>query len=92
MVADRFCKPRNHAALPSRLGQVLCGAFGQAAAGIGNDQLHKAEKSNRRRSKDWSHCTRRKNLTAGGPKIGLTARGDRTLPIVGGGLGAQVMG
>src|SRR6476619_6665560 len=35
--------------------------------------VSKAEKSNRQRSKDWSHRTRRKNLTASGPKIGLTA-------------------
>jgi hypothetical protein len=33
----------HHAALPSRLGQMLRGALRQAAAGIGNDQLHPLE-------------------------------------------------
>ena len=33
----------NHAALPARLRQILCGAFHQAAAGIGDDELHAIE-------------------------------------------------
>jgi hypothetical protein len=33
----------HHAALPSRLGQMLRGALRQAASGIGNDQLHALE-------------------------------------------------
>ena len=42
-VAEDIAVEMNHAALPSRLGQVLRRAFRQAAAGIGNDQLHPFE-------------------------------------------------
>jgi hypothetical protein len=33
----------HHAALPARLRQILCGALHQAAAGIGDNELHAIE-------------------------------------------------
>ena len=33
----------NHAALPASVWQILCGAFHQTAAGIGDDELHAVE-------------------------------------------------
>ena len=42
-VAEDVPVEMNHAALPARLRQILCGALHQAAAGIGNDELHAIE-------------------------------------------------
>ena len=42
-VAEDVPIKMHHAALPASVGQVLGGALHQAAAGIGNDQLHALE-------------------------------------------------
>ena len=42
-VAEDVPIKMHHAALPSRLGQVLGRALHEAAAGIGNDQSHARE-------------------------------------------------
>ena len=42
-VAEDVPIKMNHAALPPRVGQILGGALHQAAAGIGDDELHTIE-------------------------------------------------